>query len=976
MLALAGGQDPCVSADLEEEPFDSVLLPFVVWARSACHERAGRAHDRLNRSAHAAIAQHLLRTLVARAGPTLALELNLALRASGGDPLDFLLTARTDAGYWTFVRHLQDDDGFLDFFVEYAVLARVLVTITERWVDATVELLRRLDGDADSLGELTGDGPGFVIVGIKPSLSDPHRGRRTVAVLTTSSGARVVYKPRSLRSEAAWNGLLVWIAGCEAPPLPSPFVVVDRGDYGWAMFVDYEPCRGTAGARHYYRAAGALLALVHVLRGVDCHADNLIATATGPVLVDTETLMAPEPLVPPTGPDACRLASARIRASVLATYLLPARNVQAPGGTTFDGSGLGVQAAAEHALPAMAWLDVNTDRMRLAEVERSGTPPQRAATADGRALRVTDYENEVVAGFTSMCDFLVLNRDRLLDRDGPLAPFAGAESRYVHRDTRVYAAILQQLDDPNLLRHGIDRSIAIEQLASASLTAVVDDGRAGWQHVFEHERRAIEAGDVPYFCTGVLETSLPTGTQLVEGWFETSGFGGVLDRLRRLDATEVSFEVGVARSSIRSVRPRSQRSHVDEATSPESWIDLSLAIAGEIERAAFRGDDGSVAWLALGQPEPDDPTVVKRPEVVGPDLYHGGVGIALFLASVAAVTGENHFRESALGATIPTIDALHRNPRHLASTGVGGMVGLGSLVYGLTTVATITGDTELLEGAEVAATMIAGALHDHTPADVSIGMAGALLGLLALHGATGSTTALDTAIMCGTMLLARATPVHGAGLAIPTLAGRPQTGFAHGASGIAYALTKLYESTGDPRSIATARGLLLFERETYSPELGTWPDLRSTDPRRFGSSWCHGAPGIVLARLGCLPVLADDDLHDDIERGLTAVNRMGVLAVDELCCGTFGVVDILGMASRQLGRENLRDSAEQLARSALSQGGPVLSNASIGILSERSLFKGLAGIGLALLRLADHAPLPQPLLLDVGVLGAFREDLR
>ena len=387
VIELAGSEDPDAPPDLAEEPFDSLLLPFVTWARTAARQLAGGTHLRMSRSAHAAMEQHLLRTLVARAGPTLALEFSLALRAAG-DPLDFLVAERTDVGYRVFVRDLRAGDGLLDLLVEYSVLGRVLVGITERWVDATVELLHRLDCDAGAVGELTGDGPGLLVVDADPGVSDPHRGRRTVVVLSTSSGARVVYKPRSLRSEAAWSSLLRWLDMNDAPPVPSPIAIVDRGEYGWAEFVDYVPCAGTTEARAHYHGAGALLALVHVLRGVDCHADNVIPTAQGPVLVDTETLMAPEPSIPADRARRVHVRRGRIRGSVLATYLLPAHDVQIPGETPFDGSGLGAQAEAEHALPALAWIDVNTDRMRLAVVDRSGAP-RRSARPPWTAGRCT-----------------------------------------------------------------------------------------------------------------------------------------------------------------------------------------------------------------------------------------------------------------------------------------------------------------------------------------------------------------------------------------------------------------------------------------------------------------------------------------------------------------------------------------------------------------------------------------------------------
>jgi len=46
------------------------------------------------------------------------------------------------------------------------------------------------------------------------------------------------------------------------------------------------------------------------------------------------------------------------------------------------------------------------------------------------------------------------------------------------------------------------------------------------------------------------------------------------------------------------------------------------------------------------------------------------------------------------------------------------------------------------------------------------------------------------------------------------------------------------------------------------PSHNNWPDFRVG--ARFGGSWCHGAPGIGLARLGCLSHDPDEESRREI----------------------------------------------------------------------------------------------------------------
>ena len=54
---------------------------------------------------------------------------------------------------------------------------------------------------------------------------------------------------------------------------------------------------------------------------------------------------------------------------------------------------------------------------------------------------------------------------------------------------------------------------------------------------------------------------------------------------------------------------------------------------------------------------------------------------------------------------------------------------------------------------------------------------------------------------------------------------------------------------------------------------------------RFLVTWCHGAPGIALARLGSLSIYQTDEILQDVEVALQTTQKYGLQGVDHLCCG-------------------------------------------------------------------------------------------
>jgi lantibiotic modifying enzyme len=192
-----------------------------------------------------------------------------------------------------------------------------------------------------------------------------------------------------------------------------------------------------------------------------------------------------------------------------------------------------------------------------------------------------------------------------------------------------------------------------------------------------------------------------------------------------------------------------------------------------------------------------------------------------------------------------------------------------------------------------------------------------------------------------------------------TLRGRATSGFAHGAAGIVHALGALYRAGGGSAFLRAAEGGLHFERTLFVPEHGLWLEHHGVSrdaPDTVWCSWCHGAPGIALARASLLDV---PGARGELEAGVAAILAQRMHPSDHLCCGTMGRVEALLVAAGALGRDDLRGEAlarvsEVVARARRNRG------FSVGIPEAFApgFLQGQAGIGYGLLRLLDPRSVP------------------
>lgn len=393
--------------------------------------------------------QHSLERLTR---PCLDLErtsFGLALNSIGflAGPTDPNLTERMFRGD-------KPSDRLFSVFEKFPVLARLWCQLVFQWREHVTEVLLRFAKDRTALSRaFFGGQPIGPIAAFQCNLSDSHNHGRTVIQLQFGARA-VIYKPRSGDGEWEWGSLLEWMNAQSFQPKLRTGRVLRRKGYCWMEWIEAAPCENGAAARRFHERIGGMIGAAYLLKAVDCHRDNLIASGEDPVLVDVDALWHVSPAT-----------KAQSSLDLLSrTGFLPNSN---PRSLRSRSSVLGGTEAGKH-------------------VARIGT----------NSLSTVQYEREIVEGFSRAWHCILGTKDRRKVFARRVRRIQSRKRRWIYLATEKYAAIRRASIQAAALRSGMERHMLIARLCSRS---TVGSG------VIKREIDALKRLDIPYFLRASKE---------------------------------------------------------------------------------------------------------------------------------------------------------------------------------------------------------------------------------------------------------------------------------------------------------------------------------------------------------------------------------------------------------------------------------------------------------------------------------------
>lgn len=864
-------------------------------------------------------------------------------------------------------------EGVKKFFCKRPVLARLITTMIEQWLTTTLEFMERLYNDLDTeIYSLTNfKAPGKVRT-IEQGLSEIYDEGKSVYKLTFENDLSVGYKPKDLRIDRAWNGLIEWLDNQGAPDSAGvPNTRVCDG-YGWVKWIEPKPCRTPSEAEEFFQRSGATLCLIRLLNGNDFHHGNIIASGTVPFPLDLETILQAQPKnnTQIRGAErAFEMASDVIGNSVLSTGYLPSW-YSAPNGKAVRLGGLDITEISSPSID-------NITRQSRQPPKTNGLF-QNVPSLNGTLLEVGNYEEFLIAGYEAMFGFLMKSGSGLCAPDGPLNSFQKVTFRSILRSTHVYTHLMENALKPQNLGNGALWSSYFDTLYFSEITQQDFTATPAFRN---YERTSLSTFNIPIFSGSPMSTNLVCGdNHVIDNFFCCPCLAQVRSRLQKLDPALLEQDRLMIRQSIsvtKSIKPAvsiaARRKTPVASLGKKTIIEAVKDLENAINKSALKAGGGAT-WLGLLPVTADERKL--QLSILPPALFCGTLGIGLLQAALYKITGEEIYRTHAIETTAIVLERAHDIVKmhqlgHSMSLGLG--TGVGGIIYALVTLADMLKKSQYLSIAHTFAQTI-------TPATISSskdfglmsGVAGAIIGLQAFYHRYPSPEIAHKIRDCGRLLLTRSiTSPSGSKAWRSQSWSSPLTGLMHGASGIALALSRAAQVFSLPQFNEAAVEGLEYESALLG-RYGAWPDLRDIEDTAAISQaphlscYANGIAGIGLVRLELEALNRPYTSYSgDIERAVEKLSGQRLLEVDDLFSGNLGILYFLVRAARQTGRKELEEQA-------LSQISGILKTAKengnfqwrVGTDADNpGFFNGAAGIGMALLQIAAPDQIPDILSL-------------
>lgn len=370
--------------------------------------------------------------------------------------------------------HLRDEKLFYAISDKYPLCARQLIEFVQRFILHIEEILESLQ-EWGKKTNFVKTSKAIKVRKISTSISDRHNNGRSVHIVEFEDGSKLVYKPHNNSIDKAfqkWVAIFTEAAGEE--PFPFPKSIKTKKGF-FCEFIKASSLKSKNEANEFFRRAGFLMGVIYFLRGNDLHAENIVACGKNPIIIDTETIIAPK------GCLLTRVSGGKDFYSVNSMSLLPMLQ-PLPGFKEGNFSGLCHQMQSSTNLPVY----------------------------DNEQITGYDYADDICAGFLKASKTFKSNRRMFIEH--LFSIFEGCTARMVIRPTNVYVRLLGALcakraqRDPEYYKRLLGRKIlkTNQLLTERECSALLKE-----------EQLAFDRLDIPFF-NEILDKKILCG--LIKEW--------------------------------------------------------------------------------------------------------------------------------------------------------------------------------------------------------------------------------------------------------------------------------------------------------------------------------------------------------------------------------------------------------------------------------------------------------------------------
>lgn len=784
---------------------------------------------------------------------------------------------------------------------------------------------------------------------------DTHNGGKSVMIFNFDKGEKLVYKPHNLYPDEGLNRIYNYL-NSKNTLLEEIYnvKVISKKEYGWQKFVEREECANERDAEVYFYKIGVILALLNILKTGDIHSENIIAAKDNPILIDLETLITNDNT---EGLSDSLLLSyfTEINNSVLGSYLLP-QNLEYST-IDIDLSGLSGKAGRRsEKITYLKLVDAGTDNIRFEKDFIVSTENNNMITINGENLDIFKYDNNIEQGFMETYELISKNKNEFIEILNKY--LSKGVYRQVLRPTHIYSKYLQASYHPKYLRSFEDRRKLFSLLHECESRMFNNNEIKLLKTNYEVEN--LMCDDIPYFGSDYSSKSLYMNNEkVIDNYFRTTTKDIVISRVKAMNSIEMRKQISYIRNSLITTKKDIFYNDFEEGEKiigiDKNEIRKSLRSIGDYiyKRAIFNLEGTACTFPHLNNH--------GERVLIGPINYslYDGSGLVLFLYSLGIELKENKYIELA-EATLNGLEELNFNDNNLVMP-ASVFSGIGSLIYLYYNLSQMSGKAEYYEKYSTYLNRLKTyEISDEESIDIIGGAAGIIVLTINLYNETQDESALYIADKYSKYLYSRL---------VDEKEEECLSGFSHGYSGFALALLMAGTVLENEKYYTLAIDLISREDLLYREDIKNWIDLRNNNKEAL-NYWCHGAPGILLARVKMMKYMRKEDiklvkskvteaLEQFIQNGFDRSNN------HSLCHGIMGNIDILKTISETINDIELMETCKSLFNDFLEY----IENDGFkyglyGTLGMVSFMTGISGIGYGILRQLNPK-LPSVLAIDL-----------
>jgi type 2 lantibiotic biosynthesis protein LanM len=824
-----------------------------------------------------------------------------------------------------------------ELYEKYPLLYQIIEKKIENYFRLIETFLNRMIKDFDIL-QNTFKINKRKITSIFISSGDFHNGGNTT-VFFTMGKIKMVYKPKNLENDLLIHDIVDFLN--KFPEQKSKLkhvATINKGTYGWQIAIEKSKCSHLEEVNRYYYRIGSFLSIFLLLGTDDLHNENILSCGENPYFIDLETLVKTEKGISALS-GVTKNFFDEINNSVLSTMLLPTNAIYSATDCDIGGiSSFNDDSSAQ--MKAFQLINKGTDQISLTNREVFMGSGDNHLYLNDSIVYPNNFAEEIIEGFKDTINIIRNNINSLYE----IIKNRNVYSRCVIRPTFIYGSFLDASLHPTYLHQDLTRNELFQLLSTKKETKN--------NMYIEYEIKALMDGDIPYFHQEGKDL-ICNQEFIIKDFFEHHLDETIANRIKKFSAINIHRQVSYIRLSLSTLKSSHNvkkanifKTHLykntDMVNVPINNQHILNSIEFEISnKLLWNESNNSCTWLTATQLNTN-----YSLNCANGFVYESG-GVLIFYLMLYKHSNESKylFYAESIFRGLKEMGMLKQKLNESAFVGITSHLYLAANLYQITKkdeykIFVIDTLNQLLE-------------LEFTNLDYLNGVSGLLVLLNNLY----------KKIPLKETLLVAKKAINFLDKNIGQF--KPETGIAHGYSGIMLGYLAAAEILNENSYLETATTIVSIENQYFDRDIKNWLDLR--DNQSFNYGWCRGSSGIAFVRSKLNKAIGQHDSFDlscSLDTTLKAIET-NKYNDDSLCHGLYGaidnLIDIEKSLSDSISEYNLSQRLSLNLKEMTSNG---FRYGVTSLIESENFFVGSTGLGYLVLRV-ENKELPSILHLEL-----------